>query len=123
MLKEIQSCFGFALLYSVIGPQNSNHSLNQQGAKLKPLGLALVIRVSRALGSLVGFTLSYRRLLIIFSFLLIGRSEHLVWFQCTHRKALYQLLLHRLLLLPYHNYYHHYYYHYYRYYQSHTVKL
>ena len=78
MLKEIQSCFGFALLYSVIGPQNSNHSLNQQGAKIKPLGLALVIRVSRALGSLVGFTLSYRRLLIIFSFLLIGRSEHLV---------------------------------------------
>ena len=35
--KVIRDCMGFALLRSVISPENSRHSLNQSGAKLKPI--------------------------------------------------------------------------------------
>ena len=35
--KVIRDCMGFALLCSVISPENSSHSLNQSGAKLKPI--------------------------------------------------------------------------------------
>ena len=46
-------CRGTALRRSVIGPENSRHSLNQSYAKLKPF-----FPFSRALGSLVVSTLS-----------------------------------------------------------------
>ena len=78
MSKVIRNCFGFALLYSVIDPQNSNHSLNQSGAKLKPVRLALVTRVFPRFRQFGWFTLSSHWLLIVFYFLLIGCSDYLV---------------------------------------------
>ena len=47
----------FVLLRSVVGPENSRHSFNQSNAKLK-LIKTWSSAFSRALGSLVGFTLS-----------------------------------------------------------------
>ena len=47
----------FVLLRSVVGPENSRHSFNQSNAKLK-LITTWSSAFSRALGSLVGFTLS-----------------------------------------------------------------
>ena len=35
--KVKQVCIGFGLLHSMIGPENSHHSLNQSNAKLTPL--------------------------------------------------------------------------------------
>ena len=48
----------FVLLRSVVGPENSRHSFNQSNAKLK-LITTWSSAFSRALGSLVGFTLSF----------------------------------------------------------------
>ena len=36
-VESNRDCFDFALLYSAIRPENSNHSLNQSDAKLKPI--------------------------------------------------------------------------------------
>ena len=37
--KVILDCFGFALLCSVIGPENLCHNLNQSNTKLKPISI------------------------------------------------------------------------------------
>ena len=37
VMKVILDCCGFALLRSVIGPENSRHFLNQSDTKLKPI--------------------------------------------------------------------------------------
>ena len=57
--KASRHCIDFVLLHSVIGPENSRHSLNQSNVKLKPIA-AWSPAFSRALGSLVDFTLSSR---------------------------------------------------------------
>ena len=48
----------FALPHSVIGPEKLRHPLNQLNAKLKPI-MTWSPAFSRALGSLVVFTLSF----------------------------------------------------------------
>ena len=60
-------CFGSALLRSVIGPENSRHPLNQSDAKLKTIA-ACSPAFSRALASLIVFTLSSHWLLKCFPF-------------------------------------------------------
>ena len=59
---------------AVIGPENSRPSLNQSDAKLKPL-TTLSPTFSRAVSSLVGFTMGSHWLLKLFSFLLIGLRQ------------------------------------------------
>ena len=76
--KVIRNCFGFALLYSVIGPQNSNHSLNQSGAKLKPVRLAPVTRVFPRFRQFGWFHFEFSLALNSIYFLLIGCSDYLV---------------------------------------------
>ena len=66
--KLIWDCI---LLCSLIGPEYSRHSLNQSHAKLKPAA-TWSPAFSRALGSLVVFTLSSDWLSQEISFLLIG---------------------------------------------------
>ena len=57
--EKIQDCIGFALLSSLIGPENSRHSLNQSDARRSPA-------FSRAFGSLLVFTLSSRSIFFFF---------------------------------------------------------
>ena len=52
VLKVIRGCFSFSFLRSMIGPENSLHSLNQSDAKLKPI-TTWSPAFSRALGILV----------------------------------------------------------------------
>ena len=52
--KVFQDCCDFASPHSVIGPENSRHSLNQSDAKLKP-NTTCSPAFSRAIGYLVGF--------------------------------------------------------------------
>ena len=59
---------------AVIDPENSRPSLNQSDAKLKPL-TTLSPTFSRAVSSLVGFTMGSHWLLKLFSFLLIGLRQ------------------------------------------------
>ena len=58
-----------------LAPVNSRHSFNQSDAKLKSI-TNWSHAFSRALGSLVGFTLKSHWLLEILSFLLIGRCDY-----------------------------------------------
>ena len=74
MSKVIRDCIDFAILCSVIGPENSCHPLNQLDAELKPF-TSWSPAFSRALGSLVVFASSSHWLLKLFSFLLIGRYD------------------------------------------------
>ena len=37
LMKVTLDCYGFALIRSVIGPENSRHFLNQSDTKLKPV--------------------------------------------------------------------------------------
>ena len=67
MSKVIRDCIGFALLHSVIGPENSCHSLNQSDAKLKPF-TTCPSAFFRALASLVVYTWSSHWLLKFFPF-------------------------------------------------------
>ena len=64
-----------ALLHSVIGSENSRHSLNQSDAKIKPIS-TWSPAFSRALGSLV-FALSSHWLLKVFSSLPIGCYDYI----------------------------------------------
>ena len=66
---------GFALLRPVIGPENSWHPLNQSNAKLKTI-TTWSPAFSRALGSLLVFTLSSHWLLVTFSFAVIGCCDN-----------------------------------------------
>ena len=66
---------GFALLRPVIGPENSWHPLNQSNAKPKTI-TTWSPAFSRALGSLLVFTLSSHWLLVTFSFALIGCCDN-----------------------------------------------
>ena len=60
---------------SVIGPENSHHSLNLKNATLKPI-TSWSLAFSRALGSSFVFSLSSHWLVKVFSFLLIGRCDY-----------------------------------------------
>ena len=67
MSKVIPDCIGFALLRSVIGPENSRHSLNQSDAKQRT--------ITRASGSSLGFSASspfFFFFFAVFSFLFLG---------------------------------------------------
>ena len=74
--KTICDYIGFAITYSVIGPENSRNSLIQSGAKLKPI-TTWSPAFSRTLDSLVVYTFSSHWLLEVFSFVLIGLGETL----------------------------------------------
>ena len=60
MSKVIGDCVGLALTRSVIGAENSRHSVNQSDAKLTPI-TTWSLAFSRALGSLVFILSSYWR--------------------------------------------------------------
>ena len=70
--EKICECIGFALIRSVIGPENLRHFLNQSDAKLTPFTTCIF----RAWGSSVLFILSSHWLLEVFSCLLIPRCDH-----------------------------------------------
>ena len=73
--KDIQDHFGFTQPCSVIGPENSHHPLNQSDAKLKTIA-TWSPAFSRALSSLLVFTLSSHWPMITWTFVLIGRSDY-----------------------------------------------
>ena len=75
MSKVIRDCIDFSLLCSVIGLENSRHPLNQSDAKEKPIS-TWSLAFSCASGRLQVFTLSSYWLLLIFIFVLIGRSDY-----------------------------------------------
>ena len=77
--KVIRDCIGCPFLCSVIGLGNSRHTLNQSDAKLKPIPIWSPA-FSCALGWLVVRTLSSHWVLDLFSFLLIGCCDSLVFF-------------------------------------------
>ena len=51
MSIAVRECTGFALLYSVIGPENLRHSLYQSETKLKPI-LTWLLAFSHSIGRL-----------------------------------------------------------------------
>ena len=84
--KVIRDCIGCPFLCSVIGLGNSRHTLNQSDAKLKPIPIWSPA-FSRALGWLVVRTLSSHWVLELFSFLLIGCCDSLVFLYDTQSKS------------------------------------
>ena len=68
-------CFGFALLRSLIGSQNSRHFLNQSDAKLKPI-VIWSHAFSRAWRRLDVFASSSDWFLVLFSSVVIGQSDY-----------------------------------------------
>ena len=73
MSKLIRDRFGFASLSSLIGLKVSRH-LNQSDAKRKPTA-SWPLAFSRASRSLLVLTVSSDRLLVMFSFAVIGRCD------------------------------------------------
>ena len=76
----------FALSRSGNGPENSRHFLDQSDSKLT------CDLVTRALGSLVGYTLRSHKLIKVFSLPLIGRCgcDYIYlryWLYCTQSKS------------------------------------
>ena len=71
-----------SLLRSVFVPENSLHFLNQSGEKRKPI-TTWSPAFSRALGSLLSFTLSFHCLIIMltimFPFFLLNWFKNLRW--------------------------------------------
>ena len=90
--------------FSVIGPENSHHPLNQSDAKLKPIA-TWKFAFSRALTNLLFFTLSSYWLMIMKVFVLIGPRGHFGFgFSTLHWKPLQHIYLnidHRLKLTQY----------------------
>ena len=84
--KVIRDCIGCPFLCSMIGLGNSRHTLNQSDAKLKPIPIWSPA-FSRALGWLVVRTLSSHWVLELFSFLLIGCCDSLVFLYDTQSKS------------------------------------
>ena len=86
--KVIPDCIGFALLRSVIGPENSRHSLNQSDAKQRTITTWSPV-FSRALGISLGFSASSPFFFCGIFFRLLGQSDNF-GFRCTtlNRKAL-----------------------------------
>ena len=76
-VKSVPSHFVFALRCSVIGPENSHHSLNQSDAKLTPIE-TWSSALSRACGSLPVLILSSHWLLMTQTFAAIGSCNYLV---------------------------------------------
>ena len=76
MSKVVRDCLGCAFLRSVIGPENSRHSVNQSHSKLKPT-MTCSLTFVRALGSLFSWLWvlinSVKRIFL----LLIGRYDYL----------------------------------------------
>ena len=95
--KVIRDCIDFALLHSVIGPENSRHSRNQSDAKLKPTWSP---SFSRALGSFVVSTLSSHWLGKVFSFLPIGCCDYFGFgYETLNRKACLLVIIKECLIL------------------------
>ena len=74
MSKLIRDRFGFASLSSLIGLKVSRHLLNQSDAK-RNLTASWPLAFSRASRSLLVLTVSSDRLLVMFSFALIGKCD------------------------------------------------
>ena len=88
MSKLIRDRFGFASLSSLIGLKVSRHLLNQSDAKRKPTA-SWPLAFSRASRSLLVLTLSSDWLLVMFSFVLIGKSDFFGFgFTTLNRKGL-----------------------------------
>ena len=86
--KIILDCVGFALLRSVIVPENSFRPLDQSDSKLKPIASWPLV-FSRALGCELAFTLRSYWLLVIFSSPLIGCCDFFgFWFYDTQSETL-----------------------------------
>ena len=86
--EVIWDCLVFALLRSVIGPENIlRHSLDRQIQNLNHQDLAT--RVSHALGSLVVFTVSSHWLLKVFSFFLTDFFNYFGLVFRHYKKSLY----------------------------------
>ena len=79
VLKVIQDFFGFALLCSVIGSENSCHSINQSDAK-KNTNLDLVARVFSRFAWLACSYSEFSLALRAFSFRMIGSWNSFVFF-------------------------------------------
>ena len=75
--KVIRDRIGFVLLRSVIGPENSRHSLRQWDAKFEPIS-TWSPAFSRVLGSLVVFTLNSHWFFILLYTLLATTDPHRV---------------------------------------------
>ena len=80
MSKVIQTDVGFAFQRSVIGPNNSHHSLNQSDAKQEPIttwspAFFLRFQINKLIKLFLGIKSSYMRLFLI-------RSPYLVFFKC-----------------------------------------
>ena len=74
MSKLIRDRFGFASFSSLIGLKVSRHLLNQSDAKRKPTA-SWPLAFSRASRNLLVLTVSSDRLLVMFSFAVIGRCD------------------------------------------------
>ena len=86
--KNSLGCIGFALLRSVIVPENSCRPLDQSDSKLKPIASWPLV-FSRALGCELVFTLRSYWLLVIFSSPLIGCCDFFgFWFYDTQSETL-----------------------------------
>ena len=87
--QVIRDCVGLALLRSVIGPENSHHSINQSDANVNPTTIWSPT-FSRALGSWLVLISSFHWLFRVFCFLLIGRCDNFSFaFTRLSRKTLY----------------------------------
>lgn len=82
--KAIRNWTGFALLWSVIGPKNSPHPLDQSDVKLKPFTSWSPTRFLPTLWAVIWLTK-------VFSLLLIGSRNYFGFgFTTLNRKALYK---------------------------------
>ena len=91
MSKVIPAFLGYALLRSVVAPENLRYFLNQLDAKPKPI-VPLSLGFSRALLRLFVFTLPSHWLLAIF-FL-----HFFICFTILNRKALYRSVVFTVVL-------------------------
>ena len=74
--SNLLNCFGFALLRSVIGQQNSLHFFNQWESKLKPI-LTWSDAFSRAWRRLHVFASNSDWSIALFTCVVIGRSNYI----------------------------------------------
>ena len=95
--KVIRDCIDFALLRSVIGPENSRHSRNQSDAKTKT---DLVTFVFPRFRQFFVSTLSSHWLGKVFSFLPIGCCDYFGFgYETLNRKACLLVIIKECLVL------------------------
>ena len=90
VMKVTLDCCGFALLRSVIGPENSRHFLNQSDTKLKPELVARVFpRFAQSACLYFEFSLKIKGIFL----LVIGCYNYFGFgFATVNQKALYLMI-------------------------------